>query len=188
MIRRSWISLRQTWGASLFLLSFGCDGSRYYRVVHGTALIPNKTQFPCRTLAACLQKQQQQEKSMSGSEGVFRVNGSLVLRGSRPTLWDGGCPGTSCAILIIKVSMDLPHVSGASAMPRQSGTQFLPRSVCILMCSVRLMRRSVVMTADKGSKGAREDPRAEGGRGGKPTTVSSQCHCSVPRAVSEVAY
>ena len=52
-------------------------------------------------------------------------------------------------------------------MPRQSGTQFLPRSVCILMCSVRLMRRSVVLTADGGSKGAREDPRAEGGRGGR---------------------
>ena len=54
MIRRSWISLRQTWGCDLILLGSGCDGSGYYRVVHGIALIPNETQFPCRTLVACL--------------------------------------------------------------------------------------------------------------------------------------
>ena len=39
---------------SWFLLSSECDQSRYYRVAHGTALIPNETQFPCRTLVACL--------------------------------------------------------------------------------------------------------------------------------------
>jgi len=41
-------------GCRLFLLSFGCDGSGYYRMAHGTALIPNETQCPCRTLVACL--------------------------------------------------------------------------------------------------------------------------------------
>ena len=39
---------------SWFLLSSGCDGSRYYRVAHGTGPIPNETQSPCRTLVACL--------------------------------------------------------------------------------------------------------------------------------------
>ena len=41
-------------GRSWFLLSSGCDGSRYYGVAHGTRLIPNEIQFPCRTLVACL--------------------------------------------------------------------------------------------------------------------------------------
>ena len=41
-------------GHDLFLLSCGCDSSGYYRVVHGTALIPNETQFPCWTLVPCL--------------------------------------------------------------------------------------------------------------------------------------
>ena len=41
-------------GRSWFLLSSGGDISRYYRVAHGTGLIPNETQFPCRTLVACL--------------------------------------------------------------------------------------------------------------------------------------
>ena len=39
-------------GCGWFLLSSGCDRSRYYRVTHGTALIPNETQLPCRTLVA----------------------------------------------------------------------------------------------------------------------------------------
>ena len=41
-------------GRSCCLLSSGCDRGIYYRVAHGTALIPNETQFPCRTLVACL--------------------------------------------------------------------------------------------------------------------------------------
>ena len=41
-------------GRSWFLLSSGCDTSRYYRVTHGAGLIPNEIQFPCRTLVACL--------------------------------------------------------------------------------------------------------------------------------------
>ena len=41
-------------GCSLFLLSFGCDSSGYYRVAHRTALIPSETPCPCRTLVACL--------------------------------------------------------------------------------------------------------------------------------------
>ena len=41
-------------GRSWFLLSSGCDRSRYYRVPHGTGPIPNDTPFPCRTLVACL--------------------------------------------------------------------------------------------------------------------------------------
>ena len=41
-------------GCNLFLLSFGCDSSRYYRGTHGTALIPNETQCSCRTPVACL--------------------------------------------------------------------------------------------------------------------------------------
>ena len=41
-------------GRSWFLLSSGCDGSRYYRVAHGTGPIPNEIQFPCRTRVACL--------------------------------------------------------------------------------------------------------------------------------------
>ena len=39
-------------GRSLFLLSSGCDRSRYYRVAHGTGPIPTETQFLCRTLVA----------------------------------------------------------------------------------------------------------------------------------------
>jgi hypothetical protein len=45
---------RSDTGRSWFLLSSGCDRSRYYRVAHGTALIPNETQLPCRALVACL--------------------------------------------------------------------------------------------------------------------------------------
>ena len=41
-------------GRSCFLLSCGSDRGRYYRVTHGTGPIPNETQFPCRTLGACL--------------------------------------------------------------------------------------------------------------------------------------
>ena len=41
-------------GCSLFLLSFGCDSSGYYRMAHGTAPIPNETEGPCRTLVARL--------------------------------------------------------------------------------------------------------------------------------------
>ena len=41
-------------GRSRFLLSSACDGGGYYRVARGTGLIPNETQFPCRTLVACL--------------------------------------------------------------------------------------------------------------------------------------
>ena len=41
-------------GCDLFLLSCGCDSTRYYRVAHGTGLIPNEIQSPCRTLVACL--------------------------------------------------------------------------------------------------------------------------------------
>ena len=59
MIRRGWILLRQTWGCSLFLLSYGCDKSRYYRVPHGTGLIPNETRFPCRTTVQGPVKEQQ---------------------------------------------------------------------------------------------------------------------------------
>ena len=43
-------------GRSCFLLSPGCDRSRRYRAAHGTGLIPNETQFPCRTLVPCLVK------------------------------------------------------------------------------------------------------------------------------------
>ena len=43
-------------GRSWFLLSPGCDGSRYYCVTHGTGQIPNETQFSCRTLVACLMR------------------------------------------------------------------------------------------------------------------------------------
>ena len=39
---------------SWFLLSSGCDGSRYYQVAHGTGQIPNETQFRCWILVACL--------------------------------------------------------------------------------------------------------------------------------------
>ena len=41
-------------GCNWFLLSVGCNSGRYDRVAHGTGLIPNETQFPCRTLVACL--------------------------------------------------------------------------------------------------------------------------------------
>ena len=41
-------------GRSWFLLSSGCDSSGYYSVAHGMGLSPNDTQFPCRTLVACL--------------------------------------------------------------------------------------------------------------------------------------
>ena len=41
-------------GRSCFLLSPGCDRSRYYRVAYGTGPIPHDTQFPCRTLGAYL--------------------------------------------------------------------------------------------------------------------------------------
>ena len=41
-------------GRRWFLLISGCDRSRYYRVAHGTGLIPNEIRFPCRTLVACL--------------------------------------------------------------------------------------------------------------------------------------
>ena len=40
-------------GCNWFLLSCGCDGSRY-RVAHGTRLTPNGTPFPCRTQVACV--------------------------------------------------------------------------------------------------------------------------------------
>ena len=33
-------------GCGLFLLSFGCDSSGYYRLAHGTALIPNRNSVP----------------------------------------------------------------------------------------------------------------------------------------------
>ena len=39
---------------NLFLLSCGCHSSGYYRVAHGTALIPNEAQFLRRTLVARL--------------------------------------------------------------------------------------------------------------------------------------
>ena len=41
-------------GCDTFLLSCVCDGSGYYRVVHGAGLIPNETQSSCRTRVACL--------------------------------------------------------------------------------------------------------------------------------------
>ena len=41
-------------GRSWFLLSSGCDRSGYCRVAHGARLIPNNTQYHCRTLVACL--------------------------------------------------------------------------------------------------------------------------------------
>jgi len=50
----SWILPGPTQGRSWFLLSTGCDRGRYYGVAHGTGLIPNETQFPRRTLGACL--------------------------------------------------------------------------------------------------------------------------------------
>ena len=40
-------------GRSRFLLSCGCNRSRYYRVAHGAGPIPNETQFRCRTIGAC---------------------------------------------------------------------------------------------------------------------------------------
>ena len=41
-------------GRGSFLLSFGLDRSGYYSVACSTGLIPNETQFPCRTLVACV--------------------------------------------------------------------------------------------------------------------------------------
>ena len=41
-------------GRSWFLLSPGCDGSRFYRVTRGTGLIPDESQSRCRTLVARL--------------------------------------------------------------------------------------------------------------------------------------
>ena len=49
------LAASQTWGCGLFLLSCGCDSSGDYCVAHEGGLIPNETQFPCRTPAACLQ-------------------------------------------------------------------------------------------------------------------------------------
>jgi len=57
---RSWILLIRTCRCghmircSLFLLSSRCDQNGYYRVAHGTGVVPNEIQFPCRTLVACL--------------------------------------------------------------------------------------------------------------------------------------
>ena len=36
------------------IVSCGCDSGRYYRVAHGTWLVPNDTQSPCRVPVACL--------------------------------------------------------------------------------------------------------------------------------------
>ena len=41
-------------GRGSLLLSSSCDRSGYYWAAHGAGLIPTETQFPCRTLAACL--------------------------------------------------------------------------------------------------------------------------------------
>ena len=41
-------------GCSRFLLSSGRGWGEYYRVAHGTGLMPNETQIPCRALVACL--------------------------------------------------------------------------------------------------------------------------------------
>ena len=41
-------------GRSTFLLSFGGARGGYYRVADGTGPVPTDTQFPCRTLVACL--------------------------------------------------------------------------------------------------------------------------------------
>ena len=43
-------------GCNRFLLSSGCGWGKYYRVAHSTGLIPNETQIPCRTPAACLER------------------------------------------------------------------------------------------------------------------------------------
>ena len=61
-----------TQGRSWILLSPGCN-SRYYRVAHGTGVIPNETQFPCRTL-----------KTRSRSSAVIHVTPELEVLGSIP--------------------------------------------------------------------------------------------------------
>ena len=71
-------------GCSLFLLTFGCDSSRYYRVVHGTALIPNKTHFPCRTRVACLFAEDKALGSGSKGSQTFIAPHLLRRRGGAP--------------------------------------------------------------------------------------------------------
>ena len=41
-------------GRGWFLLNSGFNESGYYQAACGVGLIPTETQFPCRTLAACL--------------------------------------------------------------------------------------------------------------------------------------
>ena len=68
-------------GRSWFLLSCGCNRSRYYRVAHGAGPIPNETQFRCRTLGACLQTtaNQKPRKRVCGGGTSSACNASLAL-------------------------------------------------------------------------------------------------------------
>ena len=73
---------------TLFLLSCGCDSSGYYRVAHGTALIPNEAQFPCQTLVARLTRGRSSIAGQyggwsSGQSMVAHVEGGVTVGGRR---------------------------------------------------------------------------------------------------------
>ena len=81
-------------GRSCFLLSPGCDRGRYYRVTHGTGLIPNETLFPC--LVACLHINRTLcTRGWAGRGGGGTKNGPIVKFHFLPpwSLWSAGQGG-----------------------------------------------------------------------------------------------
>ena len=83
-------------GCDLFPLSCGCNSGGYYRVAHGTGLIPEETQFPYRTLVARLIHAKCGAGAGAGAQAVAGARAGACT-GRRRGIGRGSGPGVGRA-------------------------------------------------------------------------------------------